>query len=153
MGWIAVKRADWDMKFRYVALTCLVSLFFSIFVFAGDRASIQWRPVGEERQPEYLDLEAYPDDPVTVHRNRVGIPGFPWTEPVTGMEFVWVPGGCFEMGSPSGENGRANDEGPVHRVELGGFWMGKYEVTQAEWQRVMGNNPSYFKGAAGPWNR
>jgi formylglycine-generating enzyme required for sulfatase activity len=61
------------------------------------------------------------------------------------------------MGSPSGEQGRDDDEGPVHRVELDGFWMGKYEVTQGEWERVMGNNPSHFKGSRRPvekvsWN-
>lgn len=83
--------------------------------------------------------------------------GDAWRDPVTGMEFVWVPGGSFMMGSPSGEQGRDDDEGPVHRVELDGFWMGKYEVTQGEWEKVMGNNPSSFKGDRRPvekvsWN-
>ena len=67
-----------------------------------------------------------------------------WRDPSTGMEFVWIPGGCFQMGSPANEEGRDDDEGPVHRVCLDGFWMGKYEVTQAEWQTVMGNEPAYF---------
>ena len=59
-----------------------------------------------------------------------------------GMEFVLVPAGAFMMGS---ENGEATEK-PVHRVTIGkDFYMGKYEVTQAEWQQVMGNNPSYFK--------
>ena len=62
------------------------------------------------------------------------------------MEFVWVPGGCYRMGSNSGED----DEQPVHEVCVDGFWLGKYEVTQAEWQRVMGNNPSHFKGDRNP---
>jgi len=71
--------------------------------------------------------------------------GSTFTDPVTGMEFVWVPNGCFQMGSSSGEKGRDSDEGPVHRVCVDGFWIGKYEVTQGQWQKVMGNNPSYFK--------
>ncbi len=64
-----------------------------------------------------------------------------FTEPVTGMEFVWVPGGCFQMGSDNGDN----DEKPVRKVSVDGFWLGKYEVTQGQWQKIMGSNPSYFK--------
>ncbi|WP_051294877.1 SUMF1/EgtB/PvdO family nonheme iron enzyme [Maridesulfovibrio bastinii] len=80
-------------------------------------------------------------------------PGKTWRDPTTGIEFVWVPGGCFQMGSNSG----GKDEKPVHEVCVDGFWLGKYEVTQAEWQRVMGNNPSHFKGDRNPvetvsWN-
>ena len=78
-----------------------------------------------------------------------------WTDPVSGMEFVFVPGGEFWMGSPDGEGFDA--EHPRHQVRVNGFWMGKYEVTQAQWQAVMGNNPSDFKGADRPveqvsWN-
>ena len=62
------------------------------------------------------------------------------------MEFVLIPAGEFDMGSPSDEAGR-DDEGPVHSVTISNeFYMGKYEVTQKEWQVVMGVNPSYFKG-------
>ncbi len=68
-------------------------------------------------------------------------PGTIWTEPTTGMEFVWVPGGCYEMGSNNGES----DEKPVHRVYISGMWLGRYEVTQVQWQKIMGNNPSKFK--------
>jgi len=62
------------------------------------------------------------------------------------LEMVAIKGGTFEMGSPSSEQDRDNDEGPVHTVELDGFWMGRYEVTQEQWQAIIGNNPSYFKG-------
>jgi len=54
---------------------------------------------------------------------------------------VWVEGGTFQMGSNSGDS----DEKPVHTVTVKGFWMGKYEVTQAEYRRVMGTNPSRFQ--------
>jgi formylglycine-generating enzyme required for sulfatase activity len=63
----------------------------------------------------------------------------------TGMEFVYVPGGCFRMGSPFGEKGRFAWEGPVHEVCVNGFWMSKYEVTQNQWEKIMHNNPSGFK--------
>jgi formylglycine-generating enzyme required for sulfatase activity len=57
-----------------------------------------------------------------------------------GIKFVWVPGGSFKMGSNSG----GGDEKPVHQVKLSGFWLGKYEVTQGQWRKIMGNNPSSF---------
>lgn len=59
------------------------------------------------------------------------------------MEMVWCPPGAFTMGSLNGDN----DEKPPHQVTLTkGFWMGKTEVTQAQWKSVMGNNPSRAKG-------
>jgi len=58
-------------------------------------------------------------------------------------EFVAIKGGCFEMGSPSYEGGRGKNEG-LHQVCVEGFKIGKYEVTQGEWQAVMGSNPSSF---------
>ncbi|RPJ84263.1 MAG: formylglycine-generating enzyme family protein [Acidobacteria bacterium] len=61
-----------------------------------------------------------------------------------GMRFVEVPAGSFDMGSDV----RAPEQ-PVHRVSVAGFWMGVTEVTQAQWQAVMGSNPSHFK-QAGP---
>ena len=69
--------------------------------------------------------------------------GSSWKSPL-GMEFAWVSAGEFEMGSPEGEAGREDDE-VQHGVRISeGFWLGKYEVTQGEWQAVMGTNPSGF---------
>ncbi|HAA04391.1 MAG TPA: hypothetical protein DCE18_13690, partial [Syntrophobacteraceae bacterium] len=65
-----------------------------------------------------------------------------WKEPVTGMEFVWVPGGCFQMGSSDSEAGRDTDEGPVHQVCLDGFWMGRTEVTNGEYRKFQRNHNS-----------
>jgi len=61
-----------------------------------------------------------------------------------GMRFAEIPAGSFDMGSTIGPG-----EGPVHRVSVGRFWMGVTEVTQAQWQAVMGSNPSHLK-LAGP---
>ncbi len=64
-----------------------------------------------------------------------------------GIEFVLIPAGEFDMGSPQKEAGRDDDEGPVHRVKIANaFNMSKYEITQRQWRDIMGNNPSYFKG-------
>ena len=58
-----------------------------------------------------------------------------------GMEFVLIEPGTFEMGSPSDEPGRDEDE-TLHRVTLSQpFYLGKYEVTQDQWEAVMGDNP------------
>ncbi|MDP8238179.1 MAG: SUMF1/EgtB/PvdO family nonheme iron enzyme [Candidatus Hatepunaea meridiana] len=55
----------------------------------------------------------------------------------------WIPPGEFRMGSPDDEDERNDSEGPVHDVHFGqGFWMGKYEVTQAQWEAVTDNNPA-----------
>ena len=72
-------------------------------------------------------------------------PGTLWRDNALGMEFVWIPAGSFQMGSMASE--ADTDERPVREVRISsGFWMGKYEVTQAQWERVMGSNPSSFKG-------
>jgi formylglycine-generating enzyme required for sulfatase activity len=67
-----------------------------------------------------------------------------------GVEFVGIPPGSFMMGSensPLLDRLLFNDTKPVHQVTIReGFYMGKYEVTQAQWQQVMGNNPADFKG-------
>ena len=64
-----------------------------------------------------------------------------------GMEFVLIPPGTFKMGSDRGDP----DERPVHDVTISKqFYMGKYEVTQGQWQAVMGTNPSLFPGDKRP---
>ena len=62
------------------------------------------------------------------------------------LEMVKIPAGAFMMGSPKNELGRRDNEN-LHQVTLTkDYLLGKYQVTQAQWQAVMGNNPSYFKG-------
>ncbi|NEO15186.1 MAG: formylglycine-generating enzyme family protein [Moorea sp. SIO3F7] len=72
---------------------------------------------------------------------------------------VAIPGGTFEMGSPETEEGHSNSESPQHQVTVKSFFMGKYQVTQAQWQAVaaltqvnreLKPNPSYFKGEDRP---
>jgi formylglycine-generating enzyme required for sulfatase activity len=63
------------------------------------------------------------------------------------MDFVLVPAGSFTMGDDSG----LADERPAHEVRITvPFYVGKYEVTQEQWQAVMGDNPSWFKGPKHP---
>ncbi|MBF0174643.1 MAG: formylglycine-generating enzyme family protein [Magnetococcales bacterium] len=87
------------------------------------------------------------------------IPGMVCAEPEKtltnniNMEFVLISSGTFMMGEPGGD-----DDTALHEVILSTpFCIGKYEVTQTQWQAVMGNNPSIFKGSNRPvenvsWN-
>jgi formylglycine-generating enzyme required for sulfatase activity/serine/threonine protein kinase len=62
------------------------------------------------------------------------------------IEMIYVPGGAFLMGSPENETDRLPFEGPQRQVTVPSFYIGRYEVTQAQWRAVMGENPSHFKG-------
>lgn len=67
------------------------------------------------------------------------------------MDFVWIEAGTFFMGSPLSESGRHSNEDPQHKVAISkGFYLGKYEVTQGQWESVMGSNPSYYSGSNHP---
>ncbi|MCY2926365.1 MAG: formylglycine-generating enzyme family protein, partial [Planctomycetota bacterium] len=67
------------------------------------------------------------------------------------MKLVLIPAGKFMMGSPETEKDRQPDEGPQHEVTISKpFYMGVYEVTQAQYEAVMGTNPSAFKGSENP---
>jgi uncharacterized protein (TIGR02996 family) len=65
-----------------------------------------------------------------------------------GMQFVLIPPGKFLMGSPETEAERHSGEGPQHEVEITRpFYLGVYPVTQAEYEKVMGKNPSWFSAS------
>ncbi|MDX9753940.1 MAG: formylglycine-generating enzyme family protein [bacterium] len=76
----------------------------------------------------------------------------------TPLEMICLPAGSFLMGSPETEKERYPNEGPQHTVHISQpFFLGKYPITQAQWEAVMGTNPSHFKGANLPveqvsWN-
>jgi formylglycine-generating enzyme required for sulfatase activity len=64
------------------------------------------------------------------------------------IEMVSIPAGTFTMGSPTTEANRISNE-TQHSVTLSGFKMGKYQVTQEQYQAIMGTNPSNFNGSTG----
>ena len=69
------------------------------------------------------------------------------TKNAIGMEFVKIAPGEFNMGCAAGDEDCTGDEKPAHRVQITKtFEIGKYEVTQLQWQAVMGSNPSTIKG-------
>ncbi len=67
------------------------------------------------------------------------------------LRLAFIPAGSFQMGSPSGEWKREFEEGPQHRVRLTRpFYLAIHPVTQAQWQAIMGHNPSHYKGPDRP---
>ena len=90
----------------------------------------------------YLSPNDYTAD-IILYAKWVDLPGM-----------VWVAGGSFEMGKDLGAAG-SGDISPVHTVTLSGFYIGKYQITQAQYGVVMGINPSYFTTSDGdnPANR
>jgi len=119
----------------------------------GYRTHYGWHQLSQEAPVYVAELERLPEPAapsVTAPESRptpaAAPPSSPrtgqvWRERETGMEFVWVPGGCYQMGSSSGDD----DEKPVPQVCVDGFWMGRTEVTQGQWRKLMGSNPSWFK--------
>jgi sulfatase modifying factor 1 len=128
---------------RTVAILIFIFLLISAHLpfswAAKDKIGLdlEWRPIKgvETATPP----GPKPSEPVT--------PCQTWQEPVTGMVFAWVPGGCFEMGTPDSEKGRDPNEGPVHKVCVDGFWMGQNEVTNAQYRRFKsGHDSKEYKG-------
>ncbi len=116
--------------------------------------------IKSQNKKQKLDVRAkIPYHPESTKQLENFQPGAPWTEPVTGMEFVWIKGGCFMMGQSSKEKKELlrkrgsdyqqyyQDEFPAREVCVDGFYMGKYEVTQGEWSRVMDFRPARFTGS------
>ena len=70
---------------------------------------------------------------------------------IAGFDMVYVKGGTFTMGATAEQGSDAySNEKPTHSVTVSDFYIGKYEVTQAQWRAVMGKNPSYFSGDNNP---
>lgn len=112
---------------------------------SGDKREVEVSADGYEAKKLWVPLDAREDKTLDIRLKeipaRAGHDGT-WKDPTTGMEFVWVPGDCFQMGSPSGESGRYSNEGPVHEVCVDGFWMGKFEVTNAQYRKFKSGHNS-----------
>jgi len=103
------------MNNRHLYLFLLLLLIFANTVLAND------------------SVEEIPDDP---QASDV------WKDEKSGMEFVWMPSDCFQLGNPDKSLSRFLHEKPVHEVCLDGFWMSKYEVTNAQYRHYKGNHSS-----------
>lgn len=97
-----------------------------------DTANVQ----NTEGEAENVTVSASPEE------NEVSMMEIP-------KSFVLIEGGTFQMGSPETESWRSDDE-TQHTVTVSNFYMSQYELTQEEYEKVMGNNPSNFSGNALP---
>jgi formylglycine-generating enzyme required for sulfatase activity len=113
--------------------------------------------------PSWATVVARDPDPAVVTdaaaRARMAATGLPWKvrDNKTGIVMLLCPPGEFTMGSPASEAGRDDDEVQHRRAIRRAFYLSETEVTQEAWEKLMGGNPSYFKGAANPvemvsWN-
>lgn len=102
----------------------------------------------------YTILEQAPNAtvvPDTAVRTKIVASGFPWRvrDNSSGIEMLLIPGGTFNMGCSASTSYSCNGDETNHQVTLSkAFYLGKTEVTQAQWQAKMSSNPSYFSGNA-----
>ncbi len=124
----------------------IVAMFLVLLLRKEDTpntATVAERPLQETAAPETSSQDLVLEEPSTDKRDAI----------VRGIVNNMVPlnGGSFLMGATSEQSaGAGDDEWPVHNVTLSSFRIGRCEVTQEEWQAVMGNNPSRFRGARRP---
>lgn len=134
-------------RHRIIAsMTLLLLLATPTWAVFVERFEPVWEEQGGGDGQSWREVLLIPiEDEASSEEKRGGAPsgrgneGF--TDLTTGMEFVLVKGGCFSMGSNDG----GSDERPVHEVCVDDFYLGKFEVTQGQWQKVTGSNPSSFK--------
>ena len=119
------------------------------------RADAQKSSAASKTALEWADvLEQSPNPKVVTDADflaRITATGLPWRvkDKSSGIEMLLVPPGKFVMGMSPGDTQAVDDEKPAHEVTLTQpFYLGRTEVTQAQWVKVVGNNPSYFHGAS-----
>ncbi len=110
-----------------------------------DQAQQRLAAVQRELQAQRLAVASSAVVPGTVSVGSAAAPGQTFKDCAECPEMVVIPAGRFLMGSPESEPGRSGDEGPQRWVDVSRFAIGKFEVTQGQWQAVMGSNPSWFK--------
>jgi len=153
-GWdeLAARALEVERDARIATCDTLLELLNAVSAELGMVTAQPAREDGIEERSEQAKRDA---SHVVLRPGRVPHgsrpePGVSWTLPDLGVVFMSVASGRFEMGS----NDWGQAEGPVHTVRImRDFWMGKYEVTQAEYEKVVGRRPSRFKGSNNPVER
>ena len=115
----------------------LITLLFSSLLTACSDSDTTPEPSDAAAQPEQLAASESTFEATVMN--------------LVGMEFVLIPAGEFMMGCGASDWACEDAEKPQHRVKISRpFYLGKYEVTQSEWEAVMENNPSKFTGDSNP---
>jgi formylglycine-generating enzyme required for sulfatase activity len=136
-----------------------VELQFQAYSLLNNRTELKAKQAASNFNPQGLKLEQI--EVVTVNKFGEIIQRQPrlaryFIEDLgnaVNLEMAAIPGGTFMMGSPENEEGRYDSESPQHQVTVPSFFMGKYPVTQAQYQAITGTNPSSFKGSNRPVER
>jgi len=127
--------ADWGMVPSQAALSGDVGAGIA----NGSNKHIVWNAAVDS--PGVLAPQALAKVEATGQEMRLLLPGG------VPLDLVRIPAGSFQMGSPDTERSRHDDEGPVHTVNIGySYYLGKFEVTQGQWQAVTGSNPAHDYG-------
>jgi formylglycine-generating enzyme required for sulfatase activity len=130
----------------------------SLRVLGGEAALVEklfvrWHATPAGRLAAWADvLELEPRASVIADaeiRARISGTGLPWKvrDRVTGIEMILIPPGKYQRGASPNDSDAYDYERPAHEVTINkSFYLGATEVTQSEWSKVMGSNPSQFKG-------
>ena len=130
------------MKSSYYKTLLLALLCLCLFGCSKPEA-----PTTEAQKAPAKELVKAPTEPVLT---SAPVEGESFSIPDINLDMLWCKPGIFQMGSPEDEKDHDDDE-TQHEVTLTkGFYLGKYEVTQEQWEKVMGSKPSEFKGATLP---
>jgi formylglycine-generating enzyme required for sulfatase activity len=122
----------------------LLMVFFVLGFFSTGCAKEPKRTDRDQQRP-ISHSDTNHEKPFDRKVMTIHLPGLP--ENAKKLEMVLILPGSFTMGSSMEEQGRLDTDWPLHEVTITKpFYMGKYEVTQAQWESVMGNNPSSFRG-------
>ena len=118
----------------------LLSLFCILLVFGCSKPEVPTKePTGEP-----VKASAEPDLTAPSPEDET------FSIPDINLGMLWCKPGTFMMGSPRDETGRYSSDTQYEVTLTQGFYLGKHEVTQEQWEKVMGTNPSNFKGATLP---
>ena len=132
-------------KMRRITLAVSVTVLCVAGVFGARQLTEAAAKAEAKAEAERIAAAKLQPETDTEERRRRRA-GEAWVVDGVGLFLVPIAGGTFSMGSLSG----GSDEQPVTTVTLSPFWLAKTEVTQAQWEAVMGSNPSHFKGGQLP---
>jgi formylglycine-generating enzyme required for sulfatase activity len=138
-----------------VLLTGVVGIAVCLFVSCSPPQEVeivQTQPSLEDTEPVQEEPQTEPAPVVGENEKLAALPNLP--DGALPLLLVKIPAGTFQMGSPESERFREENEGPVHPVAISkDFYLGNYEVTQAQWLALMETNPSTQLGDNLPVNR
>ena len=146
---------QWGLKVKKSVMCCLVVVVgvfvgtyirsFAVEPVSGANTEKEVAPLGEPATEEPAATQPQVSPEQQAAAEKLGMPVMVTNS--IGMHLVLIPAGEFLMGSPQSDKGARKDETPQHRVRITRpFYLGIHEVTQEQYERVMGVNPSHFKG-------